>query len=379
MNRILVLGAGMVGGAIVKDLVADYDVSVIDINNKNLDNLKNYKSVKKIKADLSNSRKIKKFCKDYNLIVSAVPGFIGFKVISEVIKCGKDVVDISFFSEDPFKLDKLAEERNVTAIVDCGVAPGMSNIILGHHNSKMKVDSFKCYVGGLPFERTLPFQYKAPFSPVDVIEEYIRPARIIENKKLLIRPALSESELINFENVGTLEAFNTDGLRTLLNTMKIPYMVEKTLRYPGHIEYITVLRDTGFFSHKKMNISGHKIAPIELTTKLLLPHWKREINEKEFTVMRIIIRGKEKSAYKEYRYDLYDEFDEKAKTTSMARTTGYTCTAAVRLILKKKFSRKGISPPEFIGAQPGCFTGVIKDLKNRNIILRKSERIIHTK
>jgi len=184
MNKILVLGAGMVGSAIVKDLLADYDVSVIDINKKNLESLKKYKSIKIINADLSDSSVIKKFCKDYDLVVSAVPGFMGFKVLTEVIKCGKDVVDISFFSEDPFKLDKLAKEKKVTAIVDCGVAPGMSNMILGYHNSKMKVDSFKCYVGGLPFERTLPFQYKAPFSPVDVIEEYIRPARIVENRKL---------------------------------------------------------------------------------------------------------------------------------------------------------------------------------------------------
>lgn len=379
MNKILVLGAGMVGSAIVKDLLADYDISVIDINKKNLESLKNYKSIKIINADLSDSSIIKKFCKDYDLVVSAVPGFMGFKVLTEVIKCGKDVVDISFFSEDPFKLDKLAKEKKVTAIVDCGVAPGMSNMILGYHNSKMKVDSFKCYVGGLPFERTLPFQYKAPFSPVDVIEEYIRPARIVENRKLLIKPALSESEHINFDNAGTLEAFNTDGLRSLLKTMKIPHMVEKTLRYPGHIEYIMVLRDTGFFDHKKIKLNGYKIAPIELTTKLLLPHWKRKANEKEFTVMRIIIHGIEKSANKEYRYDLYDEFDEKTKTSSMARTTGYTCTAAVRLVLKKKFIRKGISPPEYIGAQPGCFAEVIKDLAKRNIIYRKSERVIHNK
>ena len=128
-------------------------------------------------------------------------------------------MDISFFPEDVLQLDKLAKEKNVTVITDCGVAPGISNFIIGRYNEEMKINSFECYVGGLPKERKTPFQYKAPFSPVDVIQEYIRPARLVENGNIVTKPALSEREWMHFDEVGELEAFNTDGLRSLIYTM----------------------------------------------------------------------------------------------------------------------------------------------------------------
>ena len=138
-------------------------------------------------------------------------------------------------------------QRGVTAVVDCGVAPGLSNMMLGYHASQGAVSSYRCLVGGLPVKRTWPWQYKAPFSPVDVLEEYTRPARLVEGGCIVTRPALSEPELVDLDPVGTLEAFNTDGLRSLLVTMRqVPDMVEKTLRYPGHIDYIRVLRESGF-------------------------------------------------------------------------------------------------------------------------------------
>lgn len=156
---------------------------------------------------------------------------MGFCTLKTVIECGKDIVDISFFPEDPFKLDQLAKEKKVTAVVDCGVAPGCSNLILGYMASILDViESFSCYVGGLPRIRTWPYEYKTPFSPSDVIEEYNRPARLVDNGKVVTQPALSEVELIDLPGVGTLEAFNTDGLRTLIRTMKVPCMKEKTMR-----------------------------------------------------------------------------------------------------------------------------------------------------
>src|SRR5690606_37773182 len=115
--------------------------------------------------------------KPFDMVVTAVPGFMGFAILKQVIEAGKNVVDISFSPEDTLQLDALAKEKNITAIVDCGVAPGMSNLVLGRYNEEMTVSNFECYVGGLPKIRKKPFEYKAPFSPVDVIEEYTRPAR----------------------------------------------------------------------------------------------------------------------------------------------------------------------------------------------------------
>jgi len=240
MKKILVLGAGMIGRAIVKDMAKYYEVNVIDINKDNLSKLKNQERVKVIKSDATDLKSLKKYSSDCNLIISAVPGFLGFEVLKKIIKCKKNVVDLSFFGEDAFELDELAQRNKITVVVDCGVAPGLSNIILGYHNSKMKIDSFECMVGGLPVKREWPYQYKAPFSPIDVIEEYTRPSRIVKDGKIIVKEALSDVETITVEPVGELEAFNTDGLRSLLKTMKIQNMTEKTLRYPGHTELMKI-------------------------------------------------------------------------------------------------------------------------------------------
>ena len=288
--------------------------------------------IKKIQKDISNPKQLNSLLKDYDIVLNAVPGFMGFNTLKTIIKAGKNVVDIAFFPENPFELDELAKKHNVTAVVDCGVAPGMSNILIGHVDKILdKTENILIYVGGLPLVREYPFEYKAGFSPIDVIEEYTRPARYIENGKLVIRPALSDPEFINFDKVGTLEAFNSDGLRTLADTLKAPNMKEKTLRYPGHIEKMQVLRESGFFSKNEIEVNGNKIKPIDLTSKLLFPMWELKEGDEEFTVMKIIIEGeKDKKKYC-YTYNLLDRHDKKTNTHSMARTTGYTATTCFKI------------------------------------------------
>ncbi len=373
MKKITVLGSGMVGSAIALDLSKNYAVTSADIDEQKLSSLSSAR-VKTIRKDLAEDKNIREVIKDADLVVSAVPGFMGFRTLKTIINSGKDVVDISFFGEDPFELQMDAVSNNVTAVIDCGVAPGMSNIILGYHNRRMEISNFKCYVGGLPFRRSLPYQYKAPFSPSDVLEEYTRPARIVKEGKIILQPAMSESEFLDFDSIGTLEAFNTDGLRSLLKTMNIPDMSEKTLRYPGHIDLMKILRDTGFFNRESIEVKGVNISPVELTSKLLFPQWQLLPGEREFTLMKIMIRGKENGDYKAYDYDLFDTYDEKTGISSMARTTGYTCTAAANLILKGMFNIKDICPPEFIGAKEDCFNFILNYLNERNIVYKKTEK-----
>ena len=367
MKKVIVLGAGLVGKAIAIDLSKNFQVTAADINAENLNKLQAHQSIEKMKIDLSNLDAVKEIISDYDLVVGALPSFLGYQTLEAVIESGKNIVDISFLSEDPFELDQLAKERNVIAVVDCGVAPGMSNMILGHHNHKMKVEKFDCMVGGLPVVRSWPYKYKAPFSPIDVLEEYTRPARIVENGNVVTKPALSELETVEFDRIGSLEAFNTDGLRTLLKTMKIPFMRERTLRYPGHAELMKILSETGFFNKEPINVNGQVIVPIELTAKLLFPKWKLKDGEEEFTVMRVEIEGMENAEKKRYVYSLFDQYDEETQTSSMARTTGYTCSAVVNLILNNEFTPKGISPPEFVGADERCFKNVMEYLKARYV------------
>jgi len=375
-KKITVLGAGRVGSAIAIDFAKKYDVTSVDFSDENLKKLEN-KNIKTILADLSDKNQIDKVIADAHIVVSAVPGYMGFETLKRIIENKKDVVDIAFFPEDPFELDELAKEYNVTVVTDAGVAPGMGNIILGYHDSNMNVDTYECLVGGLPFIRTWPYEYKAVFSPIDVIEEYIRPARFVQAGKEIVREALSDTELIEFDEVGTLESWNSDGLRTLIKTMpNIPDMIEKTLRYPGTVEYLRVLRETGFFSYDFVDVNGSKIRPIDLTSKLLFPLWKLKEGEEDFTVMRIIIKGKENGKSVEYRYDLYDKYNRETKTISMARTTGYTCTAVTNLVIEEKFNRIGICPPEYVSQNNDNLKYILNYLKNRNVIYKISKKNI---
>ena len=369
MKKIIVLGAGLVGGVMALDLAKDHDVTAADRSEEALSRLRSKGKLKTVQADLSDSEAIKKLVSDYDLVVGALPGFMGYEALRAVLEAGKNVVDISFFPEDPFGLDELAKQQGVTAVVDCGVAPGMGNIILGYHHAREKVKRFRCMVGGLPQVREWPWEYKAVFSPVDVIEEYVRPARYVEGGRLVVRPALSDPELINFEGVGTLEAFNTDGLRSLIKTMPdIPDMIEKTLRYPGSIEYLRVLRESGFFSEEDIEIKGVRIRPVDFTARLLFPLWKLKDGEGDFTLMRVEVETESRK----WQYDLLDHYDPETDTISMARTTGFTCTAVANLVLSGRFDRKGISPPEFVGPDEHCFNFVMDYLRERKVHYRLS-------
>lgn len=372
-KKIAVLGAGLVGRAIAIDLSNDFDVTSVDISNDALKTLKQF-PLKVVKADLSDPVQVTSLVQPFDLVVGAVPGFMGFRIVRTVIEAKKNMVDISFFPEDPFELDALAREQNVTIVTDCGVAPGMGNIILGYHHGKMKIDSYECLVGGLPLVREWPYEYKAVFSPIDVIEEYTRPARYVQNGSLVVKEALSDPELVHFDGIGTLESWNSDGLRSLIRTMPdIPNMIEKTLRYPGCIEYLRVLRESGFFSYEEIDVNGMRIRPIDVTARLLFPKWKLKPGEKEFTVMRIRINGQEDGRAKQYEYHLLDRTDDDTQTLSMARTTGYTCTAAAHLVIGGKFSRKGISPPEYLGEDEDNFRSIISYLRSRGVTYKVTE------
>lgn len=368
-KKVVVLGAGLVGKTMAIDLAKSYEVTSVDISEAALAELKKA-GVATQQADLSDSKSLKALVAPFDLVIGAVPGFMGYETVKAVIEAGKNMVDISFFPEDPFGLDELAKAKGVTIVTDCGVAPGMGNVILGYHDKQMKISHYECLVGGLPVVREWPYEYKAVFSPIDVIEEYIRPARYVQNSAVVVKEALSDPELISFPEVGTLESWNSDGLRSLIKTMShIPNMIEKTLRYPGCIEYLRVLRETGFFSYDTIEVKGTKIRPIDVTAKLLFPKWKLKPGEKEFTVMRIRMTGMENGKQVTYEYNLLDHTDQDGNL-SMARTTGYTCTAAAHLVMDGAYHHKGISPPEYLGASAEHFKFMLNYLKDRGVIYR---------
>jgi len=380
MSKVIVLGAGMVGSAIAIDMAKKHDVTVTDLNQNILSKVNlRCKSLNTAVLDVTDKLKLKDIISQFDLVICAVPGFLGFETLKSIIEAQKNVIDISFFSENSLDLANLAKEKGVTAIVDCGVAPGMDNFILGYYNEKLKLTDFECLVGGLPKVKKWPFSYKAPFSPIDVIEEYTRPARYIENNELVVREALTDCEYIEFENVGTLESFNSDGLRSIIYTMPhIKNMKEKTLRYPGHVEYIKVLKESGFFDTEKIQVNNNFISPLDFTSKILFNEWNLKENEEEITVMKVTVRGKNANGkIEEITYNLHDEYCKETNTSSMARCTGYTATAAANMFLDGLFNEKGVFPPELVGKYESCFNYIVNYLKIRNVIYKKESHIIN--
>lgn len=371
MSKIVILGCGAVGRHMAIDLCKDpsYEVISVDLNREALEYLASVYPVHIRVADLSTTEGVTRAVEDADIVIGSVPYSIGYSMLETVIRAGKYIVDISYFMEDPFGLDDLAKANGVTAVVDCGVVPGMGNIILGDLTRKMKVARYECYVGGVPKSRNAPLGYKSPFPVLEVLEEYAENGTMVENGKVVKRPMLDETMTIDLDKVGTMTCLNSDGLRTLINTMDIPDMFEKTLRYPNHVEQMRIFRDTGLLNTDPINVEGVSVRPIDVTASLLSPLWKYEQGEADVTVMRLVISGEEDGKPATYTYDMYDEYDPVTGALSMARTTGYTCNAVTRLVLDGTYSHKGISPPEFVGRTDGCWKSVEQYLKDRGVIV----------
>jgi len=371
MSSILVLGSGMVGRLIAIDLSTKYTITVVDRDKMRLHFFQDM-GVKTLIGDILDQDFFDEAIKGVHLVVNALPGNIGYDVLRKCLEAGKKVVDISFFEQDPFELNEIATKSGGMAIVDCGIAPGLCNMFLGHKLEKINVSSYKCVVGGLPRQREWPFEYKAPFSPIDVIAEYTRPARLVINGAHITKDALTDPELVEFDKVGTLEAWNTDGLRTLLDTTEVPNMVEKTLRYPNSMNYIRAMAETGLFSEEPIEVDGVMIRPIDLTAKLLSKKWAMLQSDKDFLVMEVKIEGMINNHGVTHEFNVYDKHT--GAFSAMARTTGYTCTAVVDLVMSGKFSRPGVSAMEHICSDEN-YKSVLDHLKSHEVIVTERREL----
>ncbi len=358
MATICQIGCGMIGKVMAIDISKRHDLHLSDLNQSSLYEVKALDPTIKTKCfNFNNSNILASFLEPADIVLVAVPGHLGYNLLKTIIGLKKNIVDISFSSENLLSLDKMAKQNGVTVVFDAGLAPGIPNFLLGNINSKEKIKKFKYFVGGLPKNPILPYNYKAPFSPIDVVEEYTRPARIMENSKVIIKPALTDIEQKYYSNTGMLEGFNTDGLRSILITMKhIPNMVEKTLRFPGHAQLIDE------------EIKSGKIIPGDKDNLTrLFESWKLSPGESEFTILDIIIETEKRK----HNYFLYDETNFEENATSMARTTGYTASAVVDILDQNIFIEEGVFAPEQIGSNRKVINYLINHLNTKNIQLKK--------
>ncbi len=381
MKKITVLGSGRVGRIIARDLADEptFDVTVADLRADALSALGAKMRIRTAAADLSHPGVIRELLSSCDMAVGALPGHLGFFALTEVLAAKKPYVDISFMAEDPRQLRETAKAASVPVLYDFGVAPGMSNLIAAMEAKRLsKPVRIAISVGGLPRTPRPPWGYEAPFSPADVVEEYIRPARVRVDGRTVDKPALSETMRVDMPGVGELESFLTDGLRSLLDTVDCPNMEERTLRYPGHRDKIQLLLDTGLLSETPVKINDVTIVPADLTRRLLEAAWQTPKTADELTVMQITAAGLDGNRRVERTVHLYDETDRTRNETSMARTTGFPAALAVRALAQGALHLSpGIHPPESVASDEGFVTFLFEGLAKRNVRYnRLDERVL---
>jgi saccharopine dehydrogenase-like NADP-dependent oxidoreductase len=378
--KVLILGCGNIGSVAAEDLaksISSIEVVVADKSDtraKEVAERIGKGNVSWIQLDATNHSKLANALKDFDLVMGFLPGKLGYHLAGACIDAGKDLVDVSYMSENPLTLTENAIKANVTIVPDCGLAPGISNILVGHAAAELdKVRTVHIMVGGLPEKPVPPLDYVITWSPENLIDEYMRKARIVEEGKIIEVEALSGLEEVEFPEFGKLEAFYTDGLRTLPQTITDVYdMWEKTLRYPGHAEKIKLLKTLGFFEEEQIDVEGVSVSPRKLTVKLLEQNLRKP-EVKDIVALKVEVSGVKNGRQTRYVYHLLDHYDEKLGITAMARTTAYSASIIAQLMLKKALREKGVVPTEKIGKNNALFRLFLDELEKRGIRIAEEE------
>ncbi len=350
--KAVVLGAGSIGGVIARDFawgMPSWEVVSADLDiarAKWVVSRYRGENLSPARLDVGRREELASFVRGFDLVIGALPGSEGFAAARACVDAGRDLVDVSFSPEDPFLLKEEAARKGVMIVPDCGVAPGLSNILVGHAVSQLDVvESVHVMVGGLPVKPVPPLGYVITWSVEGLIDEYTRKARIIEDGVNKEVDALTGVERIDFPGVGPLDAFYTDGARTLFRTVgPVKSMWEKTLRYPGHVDAVKMMRDIGLFDSAPLDLEGVNVAPRQVAARLL-ESLLRVPGAEDLVAMKVIVEGVKSGKGVRLAYSLLDYYDRSTGTTAMARTTAYTASVVAQLVAGGFITGEGSGDP----------------------------------
>jgi lysine 6-dehydrogenase len=380
--KIIVLGCGNIGSVIAKDVAGSLpsaEVVIADVDKNRAREAASrigLKNVSWAQTNATNRSELSSKLKSFDVAVGALPGELGYQACKASIAAKVDMVDVSYMPEDVMTLNNVALEAGVSIVPDCGMSPGLCSMLVGRGVSKLdEVEKAHMLNGGLPEKPVPPLGYVITWSVKDLIDMYSRKVSIVKDGKVVQAEAMSGLEEIDFPGVGKLEAFYTDGLRTLLYTVKAKEMWEKTLRYPGHTAKIKLLKALGFFDSETVEVAGTKVEPREVTAKLFERKLKRpEIPD--IVVMLIKISGSKGGKRIEYVYRVLDHYDKEHQVTSMARTTAYTASVVVQLLARRAIEDKGVIPPEKLGMNEGLFEKLNSEMRKKRVLIKEEKKIL---
>ncbi len=414
MSKVLVLGAGLMGPAIASDLVkhriADH-VIVADIDPARAAEAARAAQECAVRSgtdrqgagaaagreedaaaapaevrcesmalDLRDRRALVEAMRRVDVVAGAYPVAAVREVTEAALEAGVhlcDLTDLTGSAEgfDIFDYDEEARRAGVILVPGCGLAPGLSNALAGQGASRLEPPlRGVLYVGGLPQDPRPPLGYRLVFSIETLLDLYVAPSLIVRDGKTLVVSTLDGLEEVEFpEPVGRCEAFYTCGLGTLARTgprMGFQELSEKTVRYPGHRDKVLFLRQCGLLSQQPVLVDGVEVVPQRLTAAVLMP-LLRQGDERDLSVLRVVVEGRKAGRTARLTFEMIDFYDREARVTSMARTTGYTCSIIIGMVLRGRFGGPGVAPLERVFADADRYAELREELARRDMVIEE--------
>ena len=379
--RMLVLGAGLQGSACAYDLLQNPEVSQVRLADLRFDHLPEFLKphsgprLLPTTLDVRDREAVLAVMRESDAVMSAIPYYLNLSLAECAVEAGVHYCDLGGNTEIVFQQKALADRakaKGVTVVPDCGVAPGMVNILAEHGIRQLDaVESVRIYVGGLPQDPQPPLNYQVVYSLEGVLDYYTTLSWVLRDGERTQVTALSERELVEFPApVGSLEAFHTaGGLSTMAFRYegKIPEMEYKTLRYPGHAEIVETIRDLGLLDLEPVDVKGLKVAPRDVFVAVVGPKLFKP-KGKDLLALRVIVRGTKGGKPAERRFDLVDRYDETHGISAMMRTTGYSLSITGQMQVRRQVGPAGVwTPDECMPAE-----AYIAELRARGIELREA-------
>jgi len=381
--RVAIFGSGLMGSAVARDLVRYRDVegvTVCDVDQNKLRALSRIEPSSKLSIKVHDVRRMTdtiRLLRKFDIAVGALPHALCEYPIRAALQAQLSLVDLIFgwrFERDG--IHEAAKRRGIMIIPACGLAPGLTNILAKHAADQMdRVDEIHIKTGGLPEKPEPPLNYRIVFSFEAVLEEYLRKARIIHNGRVVDVEALSGLETVTFPRpIGKCECFYTDGLSTLVRTIKgVREMDEKTIRWPGHVAQIRTLIDCGLLEADPVTVDGQQISPRKLVVGILSKRLALG-RGKDITLLRVDVTGRIRGRRAHQSYEMIDHYDAKLKMTSMARTTAFPCSIVTHMIGAGLIRGRGVVPPE-IAVNQNLYPIFMKELSQRGIRIKSNQTL----
>ena len=379
--RMLVLGAGLQGSACAYDLLQNEEITQVRLADVNVGHMPPFlapysgKRLVPTPLDVRDKDAVRALMRQSDAVMSAIPYYFNFELAALAAECGVHFCDLGGNTDIVFeqkKLDSEAREKGITIVPDCGLAPGMVNILAQRGIDAMDtVDEVKIFVGGLPQNPEPPLNYQIVYSLEGVLDYYTTLSWVVRDGKREQVTALSEREPVRFEApVGELEAFHTaGGLSTMAFRYegKIPTMEYKTLRYPGHAQIMEAIRELGFLDLEPIDVKGVRVVPRDVAVAAMGPRLTKP-KGKDLVALRVTVKGTKDGSDKTVNFELVDRYDEERGISAMMRTTGYSLSITGQMQARGEVKPAGVhTPDECIPA--GKY---ISELEKRGVLIKET-------